>query len=302
MKVRIGFGPGVAAAYGLDGSSILGIIDACESLGWDSIWFSERMTGDVHDPMALMAATAARTTRLKFGPSVLVLPGRNPVVLAKELATIDALSNGRLIAAFGLGAGGTSEQAAFGVARAERAGRCDEAVALIKRLWTEESVTHAGRYFSLENVRLGTRPVQQPHPDVWFGGHSEAAARRVGRLGDGWLPSFIAPFEYKAKADLVRTEAERAGRAIDDEHFGALVPYVPEGADASAVLAAVATRRPDLAPDEIVAPDGDNGLRALIEAFIEQGASKFVVVPALRPRDWLDELGWLRASVAQVEN
>lgn len=300
MKIRVGFGLGVVACAGLDGPALLSILDRCEDLGWDSIWFSERITAGVPDPLAAMAATAARTRRLRFGTSVLVLPGRNPVLLAKELATIDVLSEGRMIVAVGLGAPVPEEHGAFLVDRAEAPGRTEEAVVLIKRLWTEERVTHEGRYFRVRDVALGTRPVQRPHPAVWFGGHSRPALRRVGRLGDGWLPSFVAPSEYKGKADAVRAAAAEAGREVEEGHYGALVAYVPDPApaDAGPILAAVAARRPDLAPDEVVVTGGHDALRARLESFVVQGASKFVVVPLVRPRDWAEELSLGREAVA----
>jgi probable F420-dependent oxidoreductase len=300
VKIRVGLGLGTTASAGLGGEELASIVDACESLGWDSIWFSERLSMDVPDPLAAMAFVAGRTRRLKLGPSVLVLPGRNPVLLAKELATIDQLSGGRLVVAFGLGVRIPSEHNAFLVDPSEAAARTDEAVALIRRLWTEDGVTHDGPFYPVRDVTLRPRPVQQPHPDVWFGGHSHAAARRVGRLGDGWLPSFIAPGEYKSRADLVREVAAEAGREIDEEHFGALVAYVPveAAADPGPIVDAFAARRPGLSPEEIIAMDGHRDLRARLEAFVEQGASKFVVVPLVPPVDWAAELSELRTAVA----
>lgn len=298
MKVRLGFGLGTTASVGMNGEAFWRVIDACESLGWDSIWFSERATGDLPDPLAAMAAVAGRTRRLKFGTSVLVLPGRNPVLLAKELATIDVLSNGRLVPAFGLGAPLPDEHEVFFVDRAERASRADEAVVLMKRLWAEEQVTFQGRFYSVRDVALRPRPVQRPHPDVWFGGHSRAALRRVGRLGDGWLPSFVAPAEYRGMADEIRGAAAAAEREIDEEHFGVLVPYVDDGERTEAVLAAVAARRPGIDPRQVVSVGGTEVLRRRLEAFLEQGASKFVVVPVLPPREWEEELARLRDEVA----
>lgn len=298
MKVRVGFGLGVTAAVGIGGPSLLSIIDACESLGLDSIWFSERVTFDIADPMAAMAAVAARTKRLKFGTSVLVLPGRNPVLLAKELATIDVLSAGRLVVGVGLGAPSPSEHDAFMVDRAEAGERAVEALSLIKRLWTEERVTHKGRFFAVKDLGILPKPVQKPHPDVWFGGHSRAALKRVGALGDGWLPSFITVAEYKAKADVIRRVAGEAGREVDEEHYGALVAYVPNagGFDPAPVLSAVAARRPGVAPQDVVVTDGR--LRERLEDFIEQGASKFVVVPVVPPPDWEAELARIRRDIA----
>lgn len=300
MKVRVGFGLGVTAARDLGAKGFWEIVDACESLGWDSVWFSERATADVPDPLTAMAATTGRTRRLKFGTSVLVLPGRNPVLLAKQLATIDNLSMGRLIPAFGLGGDTPEEQEAFGVSRSEAAARVEEAVLLMKKLWSETNVTFEGRYFSVRDVTVAPRPAQTPHPDVWFGGRSKAALRRVGRLGEGWLPSFITASEYKPKADLIRTIADEAGREIDEEHYGALVPYLPQDAVAAkdAVLAAISARRPDVDPAEIVSVGGFSELMERLGEFVDQGASKFVVVPVVAPSNWPAELSELRDRVA----
>jgi probable F420-dependent oxidoreductase len=295
MKIRVGFSLGTAAR--LDAAEFWDVVDAAESLRFDSIWFSERAASGLHDPLAAMAAVAGRTRKLKFGTSVLVIPGRNPVLLAKELATIDVLSGGRLLPAFGLGADLPKDREVTGVARGELPGRTEEAVVLMKRLWTEDEVTHEGKYFTVRELRLGPKPAQKPHPDVWFGGHSPAALSRVGRLGEGWLPSFVGPAEYEAMANEVRRVAAEAGRVIDEEHFGALVPYLPEGTDGAGVLDAIALRRPGVDPRGVVASDPDAGLRAMLEAFVEQGASKFVVVPAVPPKDWTAELDALRAHV-----
>lgn len=297
MKIKVGFGPGVGAGMALDGAGFWALVDALEAGGWDSIWLSERVRSNLFDPLAAMAAIAGRTQRLKFGMSVLVVPGRNPVLLAKELATIDVLSAGRLVPAFGLGSDAPSEHEVFGVARGERAGRTDEAVVLMKRLWTEDDVTFDGAYYRTSSLSVGPKPVQLPCPDVWFGGHSEAAARRVGRVGDGWLPSFIAPDEYVARRKLIDETADLNGRAVDPEHYGALVPYLPDSsAGADAVLAAIAARRPGIDPETIIAR-GPTALRGRLEGFVASGASKFVVVPVVPPPDWLGELETLQSLV-----
>ncbi len=303
MKIRVGVGLGTTATAGLDGEGFWRIVDACEEQRWDSLWLSERVAADVPDPLAAMAAVAGRTHRLKFGPSVLVLPGRNPVLLAKELATIDVLSGGRLVVAFGLGSDVAPEHGIFGVPRSERAARTEEATELIVKLWTSEDVVFEGRFFRVDGLTLRPKPVQTPHPDVWFGGHSAPACRRVGRYGTGWLPSFLAPSEYAARVDLIREEAAAAGREIEEDHYGALVPYVPEGVDPDGVLGLVRERRPDVDPLEIVAVGGDGRLRDLVSAFVEEGATKFVVVPVAPPADWVEELSRLRESVVRpLEN
>src|SRR5215218_4361520 len=167
MKVRIGFGFGVRTQLNDDGFAT--VVDTLERLRFDSLWLSERIGGEAPDPLVAMAFAAGRTTKLKFGMSVMVLPGRNPVVLAKELATLDRLSNGRLLPAFGLGVADPHEQQAFGVERKERAAWFDESMPLMRRLWTEDHVDHDGRRFHLEGIGVLPKPVQQPI-DVWLGG------------------------------------------------------------------------------------------------------------------------------------
>ena len=210
----------------------------------------------------------------------MVLPGRNPVVLAKELATLDRLSGGRMLPAFGLGVADPHEQQAFGVARGDRAAWFDEALPLIRRLWLEDSVDHDGPRFHYEALRVLPKPVQQP-PDVWLGGIAPSELKRVGRLGDGWLPSFLTPPEAKDGWAVIGETAARHGRALDPEHFGALIAYAmteprPE------LLALLAKRRPDLHPSELV-PVGLAALARRIESFVEAGASKFVVLPFDEP-------------------
>lgn len=309
MKIRIGTGPGVgagAAFGGPDGAEqFLDYIDASERIGWDSLWFSERVAGNLLDPMAAMGVAIGRSERLKYGTSVLVLPGRNPVLLAKELATLDALSKGRIIPVFGLGSPLPSEHELFGVSPRERAARTDEAVRLMVRLWTEESVTFEGRFFTVRDATIGPKPVQQPHPDVWFGGHSDAACRRVGRIGTGWLPSFVSPTEYKAKVDLIKTEAAANNREIEEDHYGALVAYIPAGGESmtDTVLSLIAARRPEVDPRDVVVTGGDAELRAKLEAIYEQGGSKFVVIPAVAPADWGAELQRVHDNVVRpLEN
>jgi probable F420-dependent oxidoreductase len=301
VKVKIGLGLGTTAGASLDAAQFWSIIDGCESLGWDSIWFSERACGTTLGPLASLGAVAGRTRRLKFGTSVLVLPGRNPVLLAKELATIDLLSGGRLITAFGLGAEDRKEQEAFAVDRAEAAERTTEAFVLIRRLWSEPEVTHEGRYFRVHEFRLAPQPVQKPHPDMWFGGFSRAALRRTAELGTGWLPSFVTAAEYREKAETIRELARAAGREIDEEHFGALLTYLAPGGERQAepFLATLAARRPGVDPRSMIVLDGFQALRERIEGFIAAGASKFVIIPLATPRDWSEELGRLFDAVVR---
>ena len=153
MKVRIGYGLGVRTR--LNDSGFGTVVDALERLRFDSLWLSERIGSSAPDPMTALSYLAGRTTRIKFGTSVMVLPGRNPVLLAKEMATLDRLSNGRLLPAFGLGAVDPNEQQGFGVTRSERVRRFDEALDVMRSCWTQESVTHHGEFFHYDDLQIG---------------------------------------------------------------------------------------------------------------------------------------------------
>jgi probable F420-dependent oxidoreductase len=296
VKVRIGFGLGTRS---LTNDGRFGpFVDDLERLRFDSLWLSERVGGESPDPVVGMAYAAGRTRRLKFGTSVMVLPGRNPVLVAKALASLDRMSGGRLLPAFGLGVADAHEQQAFGIERSARAGWFDEALPLIRRLWTEDVVDHHGERFHLDGIGVLPKPVQKPL-EVWLGGIAPSELRRVGRLGDGWLPSFITATEMRPARQTIEEVADAHGREIDPEHFGALVPYAI-GPVPDRVLAQLARRRPDLDPSALV-PSGLPALVSTIEAFIEHGASKFVVLPLGEPDDWSRHLEEVAAAVLPLQ-
>jgi probable F420-dependent oxidoreductase len=297
VKVRIGYGLGTQTAAN-DGGTFGAVVDALEDLRFDSLWVSERITGEAPDPLTALAFAAGRTTRLKLGTSVLVLPGRNPVVLAKEMAGLDRLSGGRFLPAVGLGAPSPVEHRAFGIAAKERAPWFDEALGLMRRLWTEDHVTHDGERFSVEGVTVRPKPVQDPL-EVWLGGQAPSELRRVGRLGDGWLPSFCTVDDVAGGWELVTATAADHDRTIDPEHLGALVSY-SHGPIPDRFAAFLAQRRPGLDPTDVV-PVGLDALRARLEAFTTVGASKFVVLPLAEPDDWDAELTAVWDAVGDLQ-
>ncbi|MEI2806803.1 MAG: LLM class flavin-dependent oxidoreductase [Albidovulum sp.] len=211
---------------------------------------SERLGGEAPDPLVAMSFAAGRTTRLKFGMSVMVLPGRNPVVLAKELATLDRLSNGRLSPAFGLGVADPHEQQAFGVARTERAAWFDESMAVLRVCaGSGKPVNHHGARYQYDDLRVLPTP-RQEHLDVWLGGIAPFELRRVARLSDGWLPSFVTPDDAARGREVIEAGLAEHGRSIEPDHYGALIPYVgaddvvPEALLAGLAETAARPRRP----------------------------------------------------------
>ena len=297
MKVRVALGLGTATSL-VDDGRFGALVDQLEDSGWDSLWLSERVNGPAPDPLIALAVAAGRTRRLKLGTSVLVVPGRNPVLLAKALATLDRLSGGRMLPAVGLGSPDPLEHQAFGVSRGERAPLFDEVLPLLRRLWTGEPVHHDGPRFPLDGVVVQPTPVQVPF-DVWLGGIAPSELRRVGRLGDGWLPSFVTPEEAAAARPAVEEAATAAGRRIDPEHWGALVLHAPGGVP-ERFVAALAERRPGLDVTTVV-PDTVEKLRDTLEGFVAHGFTKLVVVPAGEPADWSTEVGALGDALLDLQ-
>jgi probable F420-dependent oxidoreductase len=297
MKIRIGYGLGAQRA--LTAERFNEMVDALEELRFDSLWLSERVSGDAPDPIIGLSVAAGRTKKLKLGTSVQVLPGRNPVLLAKELASLDVLSGGRLLPGFGLGVVNPAEQQAFGVAREDRSAWFDEALPLVRRIWTEDAVDHDGARFHYEGLRVLPKPVQQP-PDVWLGGKAPGELRRCGRLGDGWLASFATPEVCAESRPVIQEAAAAAGREIDPEHFGAMVFY-SHGEVPEPLKKLIASRNPEADPDELV-PSTIDALERQVERYVDHDFSKLVLVPFHEPADWHAELEPLADRILTLQN
>ena len=277
MKVRIGFGLGTRTT--LHDERFGHVVDELERLSFDSLWLSERIGGDAPDPMVAMAYGAGRTTKLKFGMSVMVLPGRNPILLAKAVASLASMSGGRILPAFGLGQVHPLEQQAFGVDRAERAPWFNESMEIMRKCWTGEPVVHDGERYAIDGVMV--KPVPE-RMDVWLGGFAPSELKRVGRFGDGWLPSFVTPADAEAGRAVIEATAAEHEREIEDDHYGVLIPYSLSGELPDLLMANLAKRRPDLDPTTLV-PTSWDGLQALIGRFVDVGTTKFVVLPMDEP-------------------
>ncbi len=292
MKVRIGVGTGGGFA---SAETLLELVSGLDALGFDSLWLSEVLTGPVVDPLIGLAWAAASNPRLKIGTTAL-LPGRNVLRLAKQLASLDRLSGGRLLVTLVPGLTYAPERLAIGVEPKQRGAVIDDAMPLLRRLWAGETVSHEGPAGRFHDVRLSPLPLQQPL-EMWLGGTAPAALERCGRLSDGWLPSLCTPDEAAGGRRVIEDAAARAGRTISPEHFGLSVGYasVPLDPDAARTLAARRPRALELTPV------GYPALRRTIERFIAVGFSKFVVRPLIAPRSWRAELDTLAAAVGDLQ-
>ncbi len=295
MSVAIGYAPGAYGEGGADPDCLRRLVELGDQYGYDSIWLSDRIVSDRFslEPLVALAMVAAWSPRLKFGTSVLALPLRNPVVLAKQIATLDFLSRGRCFPAVGLGGEEHAEYEACGVSREDRSRRTDEAIGLMRRLWEEDGVTHEGRYFTCHNVSITPKPWFKPSPPVWIGGRSPAAARRVGRMGDGWLVSGATPAEIGQGRDIVFATAARHAREIEEDHIGMLLGYYICADRERAVAQShryVTRRRPDVAFTEYSALGDVEQVSRVVQEYINAGAAKFVVRPLCSAAESAEQL------------
>ena len=221
MSMRIGFS--LLNNWGIeDAQALVGLARRAEEFGLDSVWVHdhvfnvghvfERIGGKpYYEPLTLLTFVAARTARVRLGTSVLVLPYHNPIRLAKTAATLDVLSGGRLILGVGVGAI-EQELLALGTPFKERGHFTDEAIAVMRTLWSAEDPGFEGKYSSFAGMKFSPKPVQKPSIPVVIGGVSRAAIRRAARVGDGWQPLGLSPEALAQGMAALREEARACGR------------------------------------------------------------------------------------------
>lgn len=192
--------PQTFARSPIDVRLIREFVPKAETLGYESLWVQEQIITDalILEPVTLLTYAAALSSKVRLGTSVLLPVIRNPLQLAKSLASLDQLSEGRLTVGVGLG-GPHVPELVFGVPSERRARRFVETVQLMKALWTQPRATFAGDFWRFENIPLEPRPVQKPHPPIWFGARDEIGLKRAVRHGDGWMGAGSS-----SSADFVR--------------------------------------------------------------------------------------------------
>ncbi len=191
-----------------------------DALKFDSVWVGDHIafTTPILDPFLQLAQIAACSDRLTVGTGVYLLPLRHPTPVAKQTATLDHLSGGRFI--FGVGVGGEfpREFEACGVPHNERGARLEEGVEVVRKLWRGEPVSHEGKFYSFPETHMQPATTTSNGPPIWFGGRSEAALKRTGRIGDGWISYVVTPEMFKESLDKIAPSFEKANR--DVETFG----------------------------------------------------------------------------------
>jgi len=293
-ETRIGLG--IATSPFSCGRAFFRFVDLCEDSGVDSLWQTDRLNSSVPflEAMSTMAALAGATERLKFGMNAVVVSLRDPLLLAKQCATIDYLSDGRLLPVFGVGSEQAPEWQATARSPAGRGSRADEALEIMQRLWSEESVDFAGEHYQYEGVAISPRPVQQPLP-CWIGGSSRAAIRRTARLGTGWLAGIQSPAQVAPVIEAIREASRAEGRAIPEDHYGAGFPFRFGSPDDAVVRRFAMTRNQQ---PGYAAVGGAAEILERVEQYRGVGVSKFVLIPvATGDEDLMEQVRRLLAEV-----
>jgi probable F420-dependent oxidoreductase len=257
-------------------------VDLCEEGGVDSLWQTDRLVSrtPILECMSAMAALAGRTRRLRFGMNVVSLALRDPVLLAKQCATIDVLSEGRLLPAFGIGSPQGPEWQALDIDTRTRGRRTDEALEIISRLWREDSVDFEGRHYKLRGASISPKPVQPDLP-MWIGGGSEAAVRRTARWGTGWQAGGEQPADAGKVVAAIKQAAAELGRTIEPDHYGAGFAFYFGSQDDPAVAPAMAAyaKRTGRDPARAFCVGDEQTILERIAEYVAVGVEKFIARP-----------------------
>jgi len=279
----------------IDMTAVREVARRADALGFRELWVTENAVDHVYsfDPAVVLTYAAAVTTKIRLGVAVSVLPVRNPIHVAHQVATLDYVSNGRAI--LGVGLGRDHHYAEFQIPTERRVRRFKEGIELIKALWTEPKVTYRGDFYKLEAGAMVLKPVQKPHPPIWLGGDHPDAVRRAATVADGWMGSGgSSNAEFARSVPIMRQNLEKAGRdpkkfpiskrvflsvheradvaRAECNHWFTTVYHNPNGADASGVHGT---------PEQV---------RARLEELVAHGADHLLLNPVCRHAEQVEAL------------
>ena len=295
MKVRIAVSPGGTR---FDADGLASFAATSEQLGFDTIWLSDVPLGPIGDPLVSLTYLAGTTRRLKLGANIVPI-GRNPLVLARQLAQLDQLSGGRLLLSFVPGLNQPGERQALGFPTGDRGALVESTMGLLRRWWAGEPVTHDDGQYAYEGIVVEPTPRQDPL-EIWVGGTGPKALERAARASDGWLTAALTPDEAGAgRATILRLAAER-DRGIDPEHFGISLPYARAEVPDAVAEGLRARRRGGNGDLTDIVPVGARGLRTLVQRHIDEGLSKFVLRPV--DADATASMQWLADVVLDLQS
>ncbi len=306
--VTFGIAIGAAARGIPSGAEMAALAQHVEDVGFDSLEVGDHIQwyAPIHEATVLMATFAAATRRVRIASDVIILPLRDPVWMAKTIASLDVLSGGRIVFGVGVGGDNPAEYGAMRVPLSERGSRADESLEIIRGLFEHERFSYAGRHFTITDVAIAPRPLQARLP-MWVGGTSERPLRRAARFADGWISAFASERKFKRLSGQLRDLLADCGRSPDGYTFGTfLFVYL----DDDAVRAREAAIHHI---DEVYHLDGEaivtrfsvaGPVDACVERvhrYLEAGADHVVLYPLCDPADWARQVEQFGHVIARVK-
>ena len=276
-------------------------VDLCDEGRVNSIWQSDRIieSSPSLETMSVMAALTGRTSKIKFGMNVASLGLRNPILMAKTCATIDYLSEGRLLPAFGIGSALSRDYTATGTETKGRGKKTDEGLQIMSRLWSEDHVSFHGEYYRLDDATISPKPIQTPLP-LWVGGSSKQAIERTAKWGTGWQAGIESPDEIALVIQSIKERASELNRTIPEDHFGAGFAFRFGSSEEKIVSRQkeVLSKRLKKDPSKLMAVGDKDDIVELTNQFLNAGAQKFILRPiASGTEDMLEQTNRLITEV-----
>jgi probable F420-dependent oxidoreductase len=288
--------------------TIARVAERAEEWGLDSFWLSDHLLAPSPelDVVATLSLIASRTSRMKLGPSVLLLNLRHPLMAAKSFASLDYLSSGRMVMAVGTGSN-LADYAACGISPDARGKRLDEGIEVLRAVWKDRQASYHGRFFNFDNVTIEPRPVPRTNNDfgtmdIWVGGRAESALRRTARLGDGFFASFQTPEEYESSMAKIRAYAVEYGRANARIESGLIllcrIASSREKAlkEMQPMLSAMGRGSEAFLERSVYGSAED--IAAQMERYIAKGLEKFVLWPIAAPDSWDQQIELVGREIA----
>lgn len=305
--VKFGIAVGAYSAGVPSGRELADFARRAEAVGFDSVQVGDHIQwhAPIIESTVLLATFAAVTTRVRIASDVVILPLRDPVLIAKTVASLDVLSGGRMI--FGVGVGGDhpGEYAAMRVPLAERGARANESLEIVRGLWANERFSYAGRHYTVQDVGIAPRPLQPSLP-IWVGGTSDAALRRAARYGDGWICAFASERKFARLVGTLRGFLAEEKRPADGFTLGTFLfaNVGPDPARARVEGAEYVRRVYHLDGADIVERFGAAGpvehCVERVRAQVDAGAQYIVLSPVCGYRDWPRQLEAFGDVIARV--
>jgi probable F420-dependent oxidoreductase len=307
-QVKIGVGFGLWRLGMPSAETIARVAERAEGWGLDSFWLSDHLLAPSPelDVVATLSLLASRTSQMKLGPSVLLLNLRHPLLVAKAFASLDYLSNGRMVMAVGTGAN-LADYAACGIPPESRGKRLDEGIEVLRTVWKNPKASHHGRFFNFDSVTIEPRPVARTNNDsgtmdIWVGGRSDAALKRTAKLADGYFASFQTPEEYGASMAKIRDYATQYGRADARIESGLIVLCRIAGSRERALdemrpmLTALGRGAEQFV--ERAAFGSAEDVIGRLSQYVAQGLDKFVLWPMADPETWTRQVELIGREIA----